>query len=110
MAQEVDGIPQYDWTEVQRLVAEGTFQWIDVRTPEEYEEGHVPGIPLKPMQDVADWMNELDAKQNYVMVCRSGSRSQKVAQFLKTNGFEHVANCIGGTLAWPGELHQGKQP
>ncbi|MDQ0188462.1 rhodanese-like domain-containing protein [Alicyclobacillus cycloheptanicus] len=107
---ELDGIPQYSWEEVRRLVSEGAYQWIDVRTPEEYEEGHVPGIPLKPMQEVTDWMGELDKNQHYVFVCRSGGRSQKVAQFLKANGFMHVANCEGGTLAWPGELNVGKEP
>lgn len=107
MSREVNGIPQFDWTEVQRLVSEGSYQWIDVRTPEEYEEGHVPGIPLKPMQEVADWMGELNPDANYVFVCRSGGRSQKVAEFLHANGFSHVANCVGGTLAWPHELRAG---
>lgn len=110
MSNDQAGIPRYNWIEITQLVESGQVQWIDVRTQQEYEEGHVPGIVLKPMAEVREWMAELDAEQPYVLVCRSGARSQQVALFLKANGFSHVANCEGGTLAYPGKLNSGEQP
>lgn len=97
-------ITQYGPDELKRILAEGQIQVIDVRTPEEYAEGHIPGVPLKPMQDVAEWMDELDPNKSYVFVCRSGNRSQRVAEFLQSNGFPHVGNYHGGMLIWDGEL------
>ncbi|EJY56424.1 Rhodanese domain-containing protein [Alicyclobacillus hesperidum URH17-3-68] len=100
----VNDIPQYNADELKRLLQAGDVQVIDVRTPEEYAEGHIPNVPLRPMQEVADWMSELDPQKSYVFVCRSGNRSQRVAEFLRANGFEHVANYSGGMLVWDGEL------
>lgn len=101
---EREGIVQYSADELKAILAEGSAVVIDVRTPEEYEEGHIPGVPLKPMQEVGEWMRELSPDERYVFVCRSGARSQRVAQFLKANGFEDVANYDGGMLVWDGEL------
>ncbi|MFB5191225.1 rhodanese-like domain-containing protein [Alicyclobacillus fastidiosus] len=101
---EREGIVQYSADELRTILQEGTAVVIDVRTPEEYAEGHIPGVPLKPMQEVGEWIRELSPDESYVLVCRSGARSQRVAQFLKANGFEDVANYDGGMLAWDGEL------
>ncbi len=99
-----DGIVQYSKEELKDILQQQSAHVIDVRTPEEYEAGHIPGVPLKPMQEVLDWMNELNPRDAYVFVCRSGSRSQQVAAFLQEQGFAHVANYSGGMLAWDGEV------
>lgn len=101
---EHNGIRQYSTAELKTLLGDKTTQVIDVRTPEEYAEGHIPDVPLHPMQEVADWINGLQPDKSYVFVCRSGARSQRVAEFLKANGFSEVANYDGGMLAWDGEL------
>ncbi|WAH34993.1 rhodanese-like domain-containing protein [Alicyclobacillus dauci] len=103
---ERNGIPQYTADELKTILKDGKTKVIDVRTPEEYAEGHIPNVPLCPMQEVADWMNELHPEESYVFICRSGNRSQRVAEFLKSNGFDHVANYDGGMLAWDGELEK----
>ncbi|MCL6592413.1 MAG: rhodanese-like domain-containing protein [Alicyclobacillus sp.] len=100
---ELDGIPQYSAEELQQVLRDHSAKVIDVRTQEEYRAGHIPGVPLRPMQELPTWMPELDPQQPYVFVCRSGNRSQRVALFLKEAGFAHVANFSGGMLAWPGE-------
>lgn len=100
---ERNGIQQYSVDELKEILQSTSKVVIDVRTPEEYAEGHIPGVPLKPMQEVADWMETLDPEQSYVFVCRSGNRSQRVAEFLHSNGFAHVANYDGGMLVWDGE-------
>lgn len=104
MAYEKDGITQYSKEELKRVLAEGQARVIDVRTAEEYQEGHIPNVPLRPMQELLDWVGELSPTEHYVFICRSGSRSQRVAQYLKANGFEHVANFDGGMLSWDGDL------
>ncbi|MCL6442820.1 MAG: rhodanese-like domain-containing protein [Alicyclobacillus sp.] len=110
MENEKDGVIQLSVDEVKKLHQRGEVQIIDVRTEEEYAEGHIPGVPLRPMQEVMDWSETLDPSGSYVLVCRSGNRSQRVAQFLKANGFEHVYNCVGGMLAWDGETKSGLDP
>ncbi|MBX5436174.1 MAG: rhodanese-like domain-containing protein [Alicyclobacillaceae bacterium] len=110
MAAEKDGIPQYSVDEVKDILAQGKARVIDVRTEEEYVSGHIPGVPLRPMQEVQDWMGELDPNEAYVFVCRSGNRSQQVALFLKQQGFSRVANCAGGMLAWNGDVREGREP
>ncbi|KPV43544.1 rhodanese-like domain-containing protein [Alicyclobacillus ferrooxydans] len=104
---ETDGIPQYTKEELKQILQEGKKTVIDVRTPEEYESGHIPNVPLKPMQEVEQWSQDLPKAAEYLFICRSGGRSQKVAQFLKQQGFD-VANFNGGMLSWDGELTSGK--
>lgn len=71
---------------------------IDVRTLEEYNQGH-----LKITDSQYDWMNgefqdaveEMDKDQTYYLYCRSGNRSGQAARMMKDRGFENVYN-IGG--------------
>lgn len=105
---EADGIQQYTKEELKQILEEGKKTVIDVRTPEEYESGHIPNVPLKPMQEVEQWSEELSKAGDYIFVCRSGGRSQKVAQFMKQKGFEHIANFNGGMLSWDVDLQRGK--
>lgn len=104
MSFDLDGILQYDRDELKSILSNHSAAVIDVRTPEEYEAGHIPDVPLKPMQDVMDWVEELNPAQAYVFICRSGSRSQRIAAFLQENGFAKVANFSGGMLGWDGDL------
>jgi rhodanese-related sulfurtransferase len=73
---------------------------LDVREPEEYEQGHVPGAINLPQADLASRLDELPRACPLVLICRSGARSLRAAQFLRQVGFEQVANVQGGTLAW----------
>jgi glyoxylase-like metal-dependent hydrolase (beta-lactamase superfamily II)/rhodanese-related sulfurtransferase len=73
---------------------------LDVREPEEYEQGHVPGAISLPQADLASRLDELPRGCPLVLICRSGARSLRAAQFLRQVGFEQVANVQGGTLAW----------
>ncbi|CAM3787421.1 rhodanese-like domain-containing protein [Alicyclobacillus pomorum] len=104
LAYEKAGVLQYSKEELKEILKNQSAKVIDVRTEEEYAAGHIPSVPLRPMQELPEWVNELDPSERYVFVCRSGGRSQKVASYLKENGFEHVANFEGGMLAWDGEL------
>ena len=73
---------------------------LDVREPWEYEQVHVEGARHIPMAQIPDRLAELDPKARYVVICHHGGRSQQVAQFLMTKGYDQVANLAGGIDAW----------
>ena len=73
---------------------------IDVREPVEYASGHVPGAVNLPQADLADRLYELPRDHPLLLICQSGYRSLRAAQFLKQMGFEQIASVTGGTAAW----------
>jgi hydroxyacylglutathione hydrolase len=73
---------------------------LDVREPEEYERSRVPGAINLPQADLASRLAELPRYCSLTLICRSGARSLRAAQFLRQVGFEQVANVQGGMLAW----------
>lgn len=110
MPQMIDGIQQFDAEELKKILEDPKdLRIIDVREPEEYAAGHIPGIPLVPMNTIPAKLNELDSNQEYLFICRSGNRSQQVARFLKQQGFEHVSNFNGGMLSWKEPVKTGME-
>ncbi|MFC0557739.1 rhodanese-like domain-containing protein [Halalkalibacter alkalisediminis] len=111
MAFEQDGIKQVDKEELKELLKSEVEKpiIIDVRELEEYEEAHIPGLPLIPMGTIPTVIDQLDKDQSYLFVCRSGGRSQNVAMYLKNQGFKDVTNYNGGMLAWDGEVKTGAE-
>ena len=77
---------------------------VDVRTPEEYAEGHIPGsvnIPLSVLPARMDELGDLD--RPLFVHCLSGGRSGQAVMFLKREGFTNVKN-IGGINAYTGKV------
>ncbi|MGP4076800.1 rhodanese-like domain-containing protein [Halobacillus sp. K22] len=74
---------------------------IDVREDEEVAAGKIPGAAHIPLGSLEARTDELDQSKSYVMICRSGGRSGRAAQFLEQNGFD-VTNMDGGMLDWNG--------
>lgn len=74
--------------------------WIDVRRPDEWEEGTIPGIERIVLDEFPDRIDTLDKSKTYVMVCRSGARSNRACEMLADAGFEHLINFNGGMLSW----------
>ncbi len=72
---------------------------VDVRQPDEYVAGHVPGAVLVPLNDVPARIGEFPTGQVVPVICRSGARSLAACEYLVANGIDAV-NVIGGTLAW----------
>ena len=69
----------------------GQKTFVDVRTPEEYAGGHVPGAVNIPLDQVQNRLDEFkDMPQPIVAYCRSGARSGMAASILKQNGIEVV--------------------
>jgi rhodanese-related sulfurtransferase len=73
---------------------------VDVREPEEYHHGHVPGALSLPQSELASRLEELPRNRPIYAICQGGFRSLRAAQFLKQVGFEAVVSVAGGTEAW----------
>src|SRR4051795_2089699 len=99
-----NGIPQMTVKELkQRLDAGEDLQLIDVREPYEFQIAQIGG-KLIPQNDVPQRLAEIDRDREVVVHCRSGARSQRIAEFLNQNGYPRVANLAGGILAWSDEI------
>lgn len=85
--------------EAKRLVQEGATL-VDVRTPEEFAAGHLPGAVNIPIQQLANRLDELGPKDSQLVVyCRSGARSTRAEQILRKAGYDKVLN-LGPMSAW----------
>lgn len=88
--------------EFQSLIADPNVQLLDVRTSEEYAEGHIAGAALVDVNDstfVQQAMAVLDKQRPVAVYCRSGRRSARAASLLSEQGYT-VTNLNGGVIAW----------
>ncbi|MEE8374241.1 MAG: rhodanese-like domain-containing protein [Dehalococcoidia bacterium] len=78
------------------------FVLLDVRTSEEYADGHLEGSVLIDYysETFSDQLDELDKTKSYVIYCRSGGRSGRAHDIMRNLGFEEVYNVLGGILQW----------
>ena len=103
-SQVKNGIPQVSVQELkQRLDAGDDLFLLDVREPYEVQIAQIGGY-LIPQNDVPSRLGELDPAKEIVVHCRSGARSQRIAELLRANGFQRVSNLAGGILAWSDEI------
>jgi rhodanese-related sulfurtransferase len=81
------------------------FVILDVRTPEEFSEGHIEdAVNLDFYSDnFEEELEKLDKNKTYVTHCRSGSRSAKTLNLMKELGFKEAYNITGGIVQWESE-------
>ena len=77
---------------------------LDVREPHEYQICSLPNSVLIPLGDLPKRVGELNSADDIVVHCRSGVRSAKAVNFLKTAGFTKLKNLKGGILAWSDDV------
>ncbi|MEA3401341.1 MAG: rhodanese-like domain-containing protein [Armatimonadota bacterium] len=95
-------------TELQAMMADGEpLVILDVRTPSEYESGHIPGSLNIPLAELADRICELDPNVRTACVCSGGVRSSSAADLLVASGFKHVYNLEDGLKSWDGPWQPG---
>jgi rhodanese-related sulfurtransferase/rubrerythrin len=87
---------------------EGEVTLVDVREPQEYEAGHLPGAQLIPLSQLLDRKNEIDSSNTTVMYCRMGNRSRSAAALMKGQGIENIYSMKGGITAWNGLVASGQ--
>lgn len=77
---------------------------VDVREPHELEISQIGGAKVIPLGQLASRFSELDRSQRIVLICRTGTRSERALQLLVGAGFYKVKNLKGGINAWAGEV------
>ena len=87
------------------LEAGGALCVIDVRTPQEWSGGHIPGALHIPVDDIQKRMNEVprDGRRMF-LVCAGGGRSSTAASYLANRGYLNVHSVEGGMGAWRGKV------
>ncbi len=80
---------------------------VDVRTPTEYEEKHLPGARLIPLNELDRRYSELEKQKKIITYCRSGKRSLGGAILLCNVGFSRLYTMKGGIIDWPYETVRG---
>lgn len=74
---------------------------VDVREPDEYEAGHVPGAVLVPLGTVPDHVDAFRGDGPTYVICKSGGRSMRACELIAATGEDvEVVNVSGGTMAW----------
>jgi rhodanese-related sulfurtransferase len=93
--------PEVDQVDPDVLAALGDEALVlDVREPEEYHHGHVPGAVNVPQAELASRLEEIPRDRTLYVVCQGGLRSLRAARFLLQRGRDRVVNVRGGTGAW----------
>ena len=79
---------------------------LDVRTPQEYREGHIPGSQNVPIQELDKVKSVADNMDTVLYVyCRSGARSRQAVGMLKQMGYVNIHN-IGGIATYSGQVER----
>ena len=73
---------------------------LDVRSPEEFKEGHVPGAVNIPYDQIASRLGEVPKDKDVVLYCRSGRRAGIAAEVLGNNGYTRLSHLEGDMTAW----------
>ena len=84
--------------------SESGYVILDVRTEQEYAEGHIPGAILIPDYEISEKAESVltDKDQLILVYCRSGRRSKNAAEALEEMGYTRIRE-FGGILDWPYE-------
>ncbi len=77
--------------DLQKMIKNGAYL-VDVRTTEEYNEGHVQGSVNIPLDKIEENFDSFKNKKQIIVFCRSGQRSQMAKEILEKNGIKNVIN------------------
>lgn len=97
-----EGYNDLSASQAQKLIDDTpNLQLVDVREQHEYDEGHIENSVLIPLGQLAERLDELNADEPILLICRSGNRSGQAAALLVEKGFKDVNNLAKGVLEWP---------
>jgi len=101
-SQEKKGFQLLPAKEFSKQVATEKGQLIDVRTPKEFEQGHLKNAQNIHLydQDFAQRIDKLDKKQTVYVYCKAGGRSAEAVEIMQNHGFENIIELQGGTDSW----------
>lgn len=102
------GVVRMSASEFEEAAAGPGVVVLDVRTPEEFAGGHLPGAVNLDVSDPGfeQGLEELDRDATYAVYCQTGNRSLAAAQAMREAGFDDVFDLEGGIEAW--QTHGGR--
>ena len=98
-------LSQNEWAAMHRSKKETIL--LDVRTLEEYNQGHIPNAKLIDIQIPSNFLQDLELlnpSKTYLVYCRSGARSSQACILMKNKGIINSFNLLGGIIQWKGEI------
>lgn len=95
-----EAVPMIDCTAAAEAFAAGGARFVDVREPDEWRSGHIPGAFHIPLGELGTRYLAIPSHERVIMVCRVGDRSYQATEYLLGHGHDQVANLDGGMLAW----------
>jgi hydroxyacylglutathione hydrolase len=98
----VNSIEQISVEKLNELIESNHLRVVDVRRPQEYQVGHVPGALHRPLANLEKDVAALPSDKNSptAVICAGGYRSSAAASLLERHGFTNLLNVTGGTSAW----------
>ena len=102
---QADGVQVLDVAKYEKNMTQPDVQLVDVRTPEEFSEGHIENaVNIDFMADDFDAkVASLDKEKPVMVYCKSGGRSAKASARLKELGFKSITDLEGGITNWKSE-------
>lgn len=97
-----EGVNLVDSNKFEQQMKEPASQIVDVRTPQEYSEGHIANAVNMDVtsNDFESKIASLDKEKPVMVYCKAGGRSAKAAAILRDNGFKNVYDLDGGIIGW----------
>lgn len=96
----IKGIRQITTKQLKEELKQKNKQFIDVRTPAEFQANHIQGFKNIPLHQFAEMAHQLPKDKEIVLICLSGGRSLKAAALCKKLGFKKITNVRGGIRSW----------
>jgi rhodanese-related sulfurtransferase len=106
--QETEHFKLLNSAQYEQVISENEVTIIDVRTPAEYQNGHIENAQNINVQsgDFKAKMQNFDREKPIYIYCRSGSRSANAGRILEEMGFKEIYDLKGGILSWKGKLEK----
>jgi rhodanese-related sulfurtransferase len=86
--------------QAKEMIDRGEVFILDVRTQEEYDEGHIMGSTLIPVDELDRRLTELPREKKILVYCSTGHRSLTASEKLENSGFTQLYNMKGGITEW----------
>jgi hydroxyacylglutathione hydrolase len=106
----VQGLAQVPVHELNTVLPRRDLQLLDVRSPHEWDEGHLPGARYLFLGELPERLRDLNLDEPVVVYCASGYRSSLAASLLQASGFRQVRNVPGGFTAWTAAAFPAVRP
>lgn len=102
-------VPQWDMDEAKAFLHDhqlDEYVLLDVRQPDEFSSGHLPGATSIPLDELPRRLDEIERDKSLLVYCRSGGRAGNAVAMLQQAGFDQAVN-IGGTMQYDGLVATG---